>query len=58
MIVTLQTFRSELSLCALAELENVRGGMKLKSHTEYYPGHAEMDRAFGYGLHWSDGAKD
>ena len=57
MIVTLHTTRSELSLCALAMIENVRGGLRLTNHTEYFPGHAEMDRAFGFGLDWEDGEK-
>jgi tellurite resistance protein TerA len=58
MVVTLTTYRSELPICALAGIENIRGGLRLKNYTEYFPGHAEMDRAFGFGLHWSDGAKD
>lgn len=58
MIVTLHTYKSELPICAVAGLENVRGGIRLKNYTEYYPGHAELDRAFGYGLDWTDGKKD
>lgn len=58
MIVTLTTYRSELPLCALAEIENIRNGIRLKNYTEYFPGHAEMDRAFGFGLPWSEGSKD
>ncbi len=58
MTVTLTTYRSELPICALAGLENIRGGLRLSNYTEYFPGHAEMDRAFGFGLHWSDGSKD
>ncbi|MCB9990360.1 MAG: Tellurium resistance protein TerA [Rhodospirillales bacterium] len=57
MVVTLHTYKSELALCAVAGLENVRNGIKLTNYTEYYPGHAEMDRAFGYGLQWADGEK-
>ncbi|NCC20966.1 MAG: Tellurium resistance protein TerA [Alphaproteobacteria bacterium] len=57
MIVTLRTSRSELALCALAGIENVRGGLRLSNYTEYYPGHAEMDRAFGFGLEWEEGEK-
>lgn len=49
--------RSELNVCVIAGLENVRNGIKLSHYTEYYPGHAEMDRAFGYGLQWDDGEK-
>lgn len=57
MIVKLHTYKSELSLCAVAGLENVRGGVRMTNYTEYYPGHAEMDRAFGFGLEWADGKK-
>lgn len=57
MIVQLHTYKSELSLCAVAGLENVRDGIKLTNYTEYYPGHAEMDRAFGFGIEWADGVK-
>ncbi len=57
MIVKLHTYKSELSLCAVAGLEQVRGGVRLTNYTEYYPGHAEMDRAFGFGLEWADGQK-
>ena len=55
--VTLDAFEDSLCLCALAEIENVRGGIKLTNRTEYFPGHEEMDRAFGFGLNWQDGAK-
>lgn len=57
MIVTLRASRRELPLCAVASLENVRGGIRLTNHLEYYPGHDEMDRAFGFGLEWADGQK-
>ena len=55
--VTLDAYEDNLSLCAIAELENVRGGIKLTNRTEYFPGHEEMDRAFGFGLDWQDGKK-
>ncbi|MEM9469031.1 MAG: Tellurium resistance protein TerA, partial [Pseudomonadota bacterium] len=58
MVVTLQAKRQELALCAVAGLENVRGGIKMTNYLEYFPGHAEMDRAFGFGLDWTDGQKD
>ncbi len=58
MIVTLNTRRSEMVVCAVATLENVRGGIKLTSCLEYFPGHSEMDRAFGFGLEWEAGSKD
>ncbi len=57
MIVTLHTYREEMRLCALAGLENVRNGIRLTNYTEYYPGHAEMDRAHGFGIQWDEGSK-
>lgn len=56
--VTLQATNDHLALCAVGSLENVRGGIKLTNNTEYFPGHQEMDRAFGFGLPWGDGTKD
>lgn len=57
MIVTLSSHHKELGLCAIAGIENVRGGLKITNHTEYFPGHAEMDRAFGFGIEWTEGHK-
>jgi len=58
MVVTLQAKRQELALCAVAGLENVRGGIRMTNYLEYFPGHAELDRAFGFGLNWADGQKN
>lgn len=55
--VTLKAHDDTLDLCAVAEIENIRGGIKLTNCTEFFPGHEEMDRAFGYGLDWADGKK-
>lgn len=57
MIVTLATHHKHLGICAIAGLENVRNGIRVTNHTEYFPGHAEMDRAFGFGLEWDTGSK-
>lgn len=57
LVVTLEAHDDRLALCAVGGLENVRGGIKLTNFTEYFPGHAEMDRAFGYGLEWGEGQK-
>lgn len=46
-----------LPVCAVATLENIRDGIKMTAAIEYFAGHAEMDRAFGYGLHWEEGVK-
>ncbi len=57
MIVTLSSHHKGLGLCAIAGIENIRNGMKITNHTEYFPGHAEMDRAFGFGIEWTGGEK-
>jgi tellurite resistance protein TerA len=57
MIVSLGAKKQELSVCAVAGLENVRGGIKMTNYLEYFPGHLSMDRAFGFGLSWEDGRK-
>lgn len=57
LIVTLKAHDDALALCAVGGLENIRGGIKLTNYTEYFPGHEEMDRAFGFGLEWGDGQK-
>ncbi len=57
LVVTLKAHNDALALCAVGGLENVRNGIKLTNYTEYFPGHYEMDRAFGYGLEWAEGRK-
>ena len=57
LIVTLGAHDDALCLCAVAELESIRGGIRLTNRTEYFPGHEEMDRAFGFGLQWGGGKK-
>lgn len=57
MVVTLSSHQKGLGLCAIAGIENVREGMRVINYTEYFPGHAEMDRAFGYGIEWVGGHK-
>ena len=57
MVVVPDVHKDELAVCAITMIENVRNGIKLTNHTEYFPGHAEMDRAFGYGLEWDVGTK-
>lgn len=58
LIVQLGSHSDTLDLCAVGGIEQIRGGMKLTNYTEYFPGHMEMDRAFGFGLDWDDGQKD
>lgn len=50
--------RANLAVCAVALIEQIRGGMKITNLTEYFPGQAEMDRAYGFGVQWEDGIKE
>jgi tellurite resistance protein TerA len=58
LVVSLSAHEDHLALCAIGGLENDNGAIKLTNYTEYFPGHAELDRAFGFGLDWADGVKD
>ncbi|MFA5592842.1 MAG: Tellurium resistance protein TerA [Micavibrio sp.] len=58
MVVTLAAQRPDAEVCAVAGIENIRGGVRMTSYLEYFPGHFSMDRAFGYGLAWEQGRKD
>lgn len=55
--VTPMIQRTGLGVCAIALMEQIRGGIKITNLTEYFPGQAEMDRAYGFGVQWTDGVK-
>ncbi len=57
MVISPQAHNETMNVCAIAGLTNHRNGIRLENFTEYFPGHAEMDRAFGFGLQWDDGQK-
>ena len=48
---------NKMTVCALATLSNVKDGVRITTHGEYFTSQAAMDRAFGMGLKWEDGAK-
>lgn len=56
-VITPAIGRQSLGVCALAMIEQIRGGLKLTNLTEYFPGQPELDRAYGFGVNWSDGHK-
>ena len=49
---------SKMTVCALATLKNVKDALQIVTHGEYFTSQAAMDRAFGFGLQWEDGAKN
>ncbi|AOM41396.1 TerD family protein [Xenorhabdus hominickii] len=45
------------NMCAIARLVNENGAIKVERINQYFSGHKEMDRAFGWGFSWSAGKK-
>ena len=39
-------------MCAIALLENVGGSVKVNRRVEFFKGHSDMDKAFGWGLYF------
>ncbi|MBW3243636.1 TerD family protein [Epibacterium sp. DP7N7-1] len=44
-------------MCAIASLENEGGKIKVNRHVQFFQGHSDMDRHFGWGLNWVAGRK-
>lgn len=57
-IVKMDEFNSSQIMCALALFENVNDEtFSVQKLNQFYQGHAEMDRAFGWGMKWTPGKK-
>lgn len=44
-------------MCAIALLENVGGSVRVNRKVEFFKGHSDMDKAFGWGIRWAAGSK-
>jgi tellurite resistance protein TerA len=44
-------------MCAVAMIENVRGQLSVTKLVEYFHGHSDMDKWFGFGFNWKAGSK-
>lgn len=44
-------------MCAIALLENVGGSVRVNRKIEFFKGHSDMDKAFGWGMRWAAGSK-
>ena len=44
-------------MCAIALLENVGGSVRVNRKVEFFKGHSDMDKAFGWGMRWAAGSK-
>jgi tellurite resistance protein TerA len=55
--VRLDEHRAGVGMCGIAMLENLAGELSVRREVRYVSGHQELDRAFGWGLHWTAGSK-
>lgn len=44
-------------MCAIAMIENIRGQLTVTKLVEYFHGHPDMDKWFGFGFNWRAGSK-
>ncbi|KGR85753.1 TerD family protein [Lysinibacillus odysseyi] len=57
-IVRLDEHRSDRRMCAIALIENVNDEtFKVERLVEYFNGHENLDRAYGWGMNWTPGRK-
>ena len=57
-VVKMDTYNSSYKMCALALLENVGDEtFSVEKLIQFFPGHAQMDQAFHWGLRWVAGHK-
>lgn len=57
-VVRLDESNSNMNMCAIAMVENINNEtFKVERLVEYFPGHPELDRAYGWGMRWSSGSK-
>ncbi len=55
--IRLDSYRDDQFLCALAMLENINGRLQITKLIDYFSGHQQMDRAYGWGLNYVAGSK-
>lgn len=58
LVVKMDSYNTQNRMCALALLENVNDEtFSVEKVVQFYLGHQDMDRAFGWGLNWVPGRK-
>ncbi|MGZ8189071.1 MAG: TerD family protein [Methylosarcina sp.] len=55
--VRLDSHRNDQFMCAIAMLENINNQLKITKLIDYFSGHEQLDRAFGWGLNYVAGSK-
>lgn len=57
-LVKMDTFQSSHKMCGLALFENMNDEtFSVEKIVQFYPGHSDLDKAFGWGLNWRAGRK-
>lgn len=57
-VVKLDEHRNGKVMCAIAMIENINNEtFKVQRLVEYYQGHAQLDKAHGWGISWTAGSK-
>ena len=56
--INIDEYASGKILCGVAMLENDGSGLSIRRIVEYFNGHDELDRRFGWGMQWVAGSKD
>lgn len=57
-VVKMDEHRNGFTMCAIAMIENVNNQtFSVKKLVEYFQGHKQMDRAYGWGMNWVSGSK-
>lgn len=57
MTYDIRAYKENIPMYGFVLLENIDGDIKLTDVSEYFAGHAELSRAFGFGIRWEDGEK-
>ncbi len=57
-IIRMDEHRNDMTMCGLALIENINNDtFSIEKVVQYFKGHQELDRAFGWGLRWVAGSK-
>lgn len=57
LVVRLDSHSDRAGICAIAQLENDAGKIKVSKLVDYFQGHSNMDQAYGWGFSWKAGQK-
>lgn len=57
LVVRLDSPNKSDAMCAIAQIDNDGGTVKVTKLVEYFPGHKQMDSAHGWGFRWTRGSK-